>query len=264
MLSGHFIPSPEGKLFVTQFGTLDSDTAILCLPSITEELNLARAVVAKQAQMFAQQDMPCFVLDYFGTGDSEGEFEQADCDLWLKNVLTAGEWLKQQGFSKIILWGVRFGGLLMLAHQEALHQRLPIVRQILWKPVISGKQFAGQFLRIKQANSMMHQSSEKINWRQHILDGNNTEVAGYVVTAKMLASIDLLQLQDKIQPLSPITWFELATSVVSPAINNVLKAWPKECYHIHCFDGVAFWKIPEVFSQGHLHEPTFDSVRPML
>jgi len=252
MLSGHFIPSPEGKLFVTQFGELGSDTAILCLPSIIEELNLARAVVAKQAQMFAQHNIPCFVLDYFGTGDSEGEFEQADCDLWLENVLTAGEWLKQQGFSKIILFGVRFGGLLMMAHQESLHQRLPIVKQILWKPVTNGKQFAGQFLRIKQANSMMNQSSAKINWRQHILDGNNTEVAGYLVTPKMLATMELLKLQDNMQPASSVIWFELAAKEPTPLTQRIIANWSENSVSVYCVKTPPFWQVPEVFSLPEL------------
>ncbi|MCW9008169.1 MAG: hypothetical protein OQK02_09550, partial [Marinobacter sp.] len=70
MLTGHFISSEQGNIFLTQFGEILGNTAILCLPSITEEMNLARAVVAKQAQGFATQGVPCFVLDYYGTGDS--------------------------------------------------------------------------------------------------------------------------------------------------------------------------------------------------
>ena len=61
MLAGHFIDSPQGQLFITQFGEVVGDTAVLCLPSITEEMNLARAVVAKQAQCFATDRLNSFI-----------------------------------------------------------------------------------------------------------------------------------------------------------------------------------------------------------
>ncbi|KGJ95947.1 hypothetical protein [Thalassotalea sp. ND16A] len=256
MLEGHFIPSKQGKLFVSQFGKSNSDAAILCLPAITEELNLSRAVVAKQAQNFAQHGLPCFVLDYFGTGDSEGELEQADCDLWLENVLTAGEWLKQQGISKIILWGVRFGALLILAHQKKLHQALPINKQLLWKPVTNGKQFARQLLRIKQAASIIHSSAKNTDWRQRILAGHNTEIAGYNITSRMLTSLEMLQIDDDMRPASPIIWIELATNELSPVTKNLCAKWPQGSVSVHCFESPPFWQVPDVFSLPELYELT--------
>ncbi|OUS23396.1 hypothetical protein A9Q98_15040 [Thalassotalea sp. 42_200_T64] len=256
MLKGHFIPSPEGKLFVTQFGNSNSDTAVLCLPAITEELNLTRAVVAKQAQHFAQHRLPCFVLDYFGTGDSEGELEQADCDLWLENVLTAGEWLTQQGISKIILWGVRFGALLILAHQTKLHQSLPIKKQLLWKPVTNGKQFARQLLRIKQATSIINASAKKTDWRQRILAGHDTEIAGYNITSRMLRSLEELQIDNDMLPESPIIWIELAVNELPPVTKRISAKWPDDSVSVHCFESPPFWQVPDVFSLPELYELT--------
>lgn len=258
MLEGHFIPSAEGCLFVTQFGEISSDTAILCLPSITEELNLSRAVVAKQAQLFAKNNLPCFVLDYYGTGDSEGEFEQANGDIWLDNILDIGQWLTEQGIEKIILFGVRFGSLLILAHQNKLHQALPIVKQILWKPVTSGKQFAGQFIRIKQANSMMNKSSERINWRAQVLEGNDTEIAGYLLTKKMLLSMEALQLCKTFQPKSELHWFDLSSKEPTPLAQRLVSQWSENKAIIHCFDCPSFWQVPEVFSLPELEQLTLD------
>ena len=253
MLTGHFIPSNQGKLFITQFGGWASDTAILCLPSITEELNLSRAVIAKQAQAFANKGCPCFVLDYFGTGDSEGEFEQANCDIWLDNILTTGNWLQQQGVKKIILWGIRFGALLILAHQRKLHESLPIKQQLLWKPVTNGKQFAGQFLRIKQTSDMMKKSAEKVNWRQHILDGHDTEVAGYLVTAEMLVSMETLKVENEIQPISHIDWFELAANEPTPLTKKLTNNCPDNKITVHCFESPPFWQVPEIFTLPALY-----------
>lgn len=265
MLSGHFISSEQGNIFITQFGEIAGDTAILCLPSITEEMNLARAVVAKQAQDFANKGVPCFVLDYCGTGDSEGEFEQATTDLWLEDMLAAGEYLQQKGIAKIILWGIRFGALLVLSHQEKLHQQLPIIRQVLWKPVTHGKLFAGQFLRIKQANAMMNKASgqgegEKINWREHILEGNDVEVSGYLLTKTMLQSMESLQISKDFQPLSPLDWFELAAKEPTPLTKRLSAPWDDAIANVHCFDCPPFWQVPEVFSLPDLEQLTSNTV----
>lgn len=251
MLAGHFIPSKHGKLFVTQIGNMSNDTAILCLPSITEELNLCRAVVAKQAQDFAKNNAACFIMDYLGTGDSEGEFEQANCDIWLENILSVGEWLQQQGVKHIILWGVRFGALFILSHQKKLHEAMPIIKQILWKPVTNGKLFAGQFIRIKQASSMMS-GSEKVNWRNHILAGNNTEVAGYLMTETMLKSMELLQMAPDFYPLSKLHWFELAAKEITPLTKRLSANWSEDSAEIHCLECAPFWQVPEIFSLPQL------------
>jgi exosortase A-associated hydrolase 2 len=259
MLTGHFIPCLQDKLFITQFGDFSCDSAILCLPSITEELNLCRAVVAKQAQQFAACGLPCFVLDYYGCGDSEGEFEQACCERWLDNIITTGLWLKGLGFNKIILWGIRFGALLILANQQKIHQKLPVIKQILWKPVISGRQFSGQFLRIKQANALFEHTgkkSAKRDWRQHILGGNDVEVAGYNLTGKMLRSWELLQVCAT-PPLSPLLWLELAANKIPAVVQRLSQDWPDET----CMTSVdcrAFWQIPEIFSVPELCTITLD------
>lgn len=264
MIKGHFIASLQGKLFITQFGDNHTGTAILCLPSITEELNLSRAIIAKQAQQFTLHHLPCFVLDYFGTGDSEGEFEQASCDIWLENILVAGQWLHDQGYSKIILWGVRFGALLMLANQQKIHHQLFISQQVLWKPVLKGVQFAGQFLRIKQANSLFNACGDKmpvqINWRQHILDGNDTQVAGYCMTRYMLSSWEALDASATNMPLSPVYWLELAAKQLSPASRKLLQTWPAQHTVSACFDCPAFWQIPAIFTLPALYQLTLDAV----
>jgi len=260
MLTGHFIASEQGQLFITQFGDITGDSAILCLPSITEEMNLARAVVAKQAQCFADENLPCFVLDYYGTGDSEGEFEQANTDIWLENIIAAGEFIQQQGVSNIILWGVRFGALLMLNHQKTLHQQLPITQQILWQPVINGKLFSSQFLRIKQAKNMMSNSAEKTNWREYVLQGNDTEVAGYLLTKSMLQAIESLKISQEFQPLSSLHWFELSVKEPTPLTKRLSASWDETLVSMHCFDCPRFWQVPEIFALPELEQLTLRAV----
>ena len=261
MLTGHYVPSTQGNLFVVQFGKNEVETAVLCLPSIFEELNLSRAVVAKQAQYFANHGLPCFVMDYYGTGDSEGEIENATCDIWLDNILTIGHWLHQRGVKKIILWGIRFGALLILHHQSLLHQALSISQQLFWKPVTNGKKFAIQFIRIKQAHEIMNNGQNKVNWYQHIMIGNATEVGGYELTATFLSSMETLNISQSFQPLSTINWLDLSASKATLEYTNLSKQWQKNKVLWQAVDCPAFWQKPWTFTLPELYKKSFVAIK---
>jgi exosortase A-associated hydrolase 2 len=253
MISGHFIPSSAGKVLLTLTGTLPARQAVLCLPPLFEEMNLARAVMAKQAQYFAAQGLPVCLLDYSGTGDSEGEIDQVSADTWLQDVLVAGQWLLSQGVERISLWGVRFGGLMQLHFQQQLHQALPVQSQLLWKPVTAGKLMTSQLLRLKQANSMMQGDAEKVNWRQRIKEGETVEVAGYPLNEMLLASIEKLKAEAGLIPQSPVTWLELGTEKLTPIIERLTADWPEPDLQLQTIACPAFWQIPETFDVPALY-----------
>ncbi len=252
-LSGHFIESSRGRILLTVHGRLDAGTVVLCLPPLFEEMNLSRAVIAKQAQSFAAAGLTTAILDYYGTGDSEGEIDQACAEIWLEDILAAGRWLVDRGAERIILWGVRFGGLMLLHFQNELHDQLPAGRQLLWKPVTGGKLLMSQFLRLKQTNAMLRGSTEKVNWRQRILDGETVEVAGYPLNGTLLRSIERLGVPDDFAPRSFIGWQELGATAIGPAIQRIVGDWPDTAYRLQALPGPAFWQVPETFSVPELY-----------
>ena len=259
MIQGHFIESAQRKLFITQYGQSNSQKNVLLLPSIFEEMNLCRAILAKQAFYLNQQGYCVYALDYAGTGDSEGEIEEFTAQHWQQNVLDTVSWLSAQGVSSIDLWGVRFGALLAMQSVQSIQELLSVNSILLWKPVTKGKQFMTQFLRLKQANSMM-QGQEKVNWREHILEGNETEVAGYPINAELLNSVDELEMPKQLAFEVPICWMELSAAKPTPAIGMQNKLWPVDQYQLACYEGSAFWQIPEIFVQPDLLEPTLSAL----
>ncbi|GAC15106.1 alpha/beta fold hydrolase [Aliiglaciecola lipolytica] len=263
MIKGFFLPSAEGNLFVSQYGQANPQKTILLLPSIFEELNLCRAVVTKQAIYLARQGYCVFCLDYLGTGDSEKEIEQVNVTTWRENIARVLQWLKSLEISSISLWGVRFGGLLALTELVEIQKVMPVKQVLLWKPVTKGKQFMTQFLRLKQANSMM-QGEQKINWRDKILSGVNVEVAGYTITEDLLGSIDGLEVSKTLEITCPVSWLELASTSVTPAVQIQTQGWNQEYLDIRSIEGTAFWQIPEIFEQSQLHLPTFNALQGEL
>ncbi|GAB2689332.1 alpha/beta fold hydrolase [Aliiglaciecola aliphaticivorans] len=260
MIKGYFLPCAKGNLFVSQYGQTNSQKTILLLPSIFEELNLSRAILTKQALFLAKQGYCVYALDYLGTGDSEQDIEQVNVAIWRDNIVTTVKWLQSKDIQSITLWGVRFGGLMALTTLQSIESVLPVEQILLWKPVMKGKQFMTQFLRLKQANSMM-QGEQKVNWRERILSGTNVEVAGYEITADLLSSIDSLEVSKALALTCPLTWFELASASIPPAVSIQTKEWDQQLLKTACFEGSAFWQIPEIFEQSQLHLPTLNALQ---
>lgn len=258
MVSGHFVDTAGGRLFVTQYGDATAGRSILLLPSLFEELNLCRAIAAKQAYEFTKQGYVVYCLDYFGCGDSEGEIHQANVIIWQQNIVDIINWITQRSAGPIDLWGIRFGSLMLMSHLEIITKITPIEQILLWKPVLKGKQFMTQFLRLKQANAMM-QGTDKVNWRELILSGTNTEVAGYELSADLLSSIDALEMPSDIPANIDIHWLELSAKSVTPAITKQISDWPQDNLQVSCHECSAFWQIPEIFSQPGLIAPSIEA-----
>ncbi len=63
-------------------------------------------MVASQARRFAAAGYSCSVLDYFGTGESEGELADASLDEWFGNVVTVVKARLDEVEAPVSLWGV--------------------------------------------------------------------------------------------------------------------------------------------------------------
>ena len=251
MISAQFISSCDAQILLTGYGPASAKRVVLCVPALFEELNLSRAVVAKLGQHLSANGTSFFQLDYAGTGDSQGELEDSNSQVWLQNVLDAGAWLSQQGAEQLVLLGVRFGALLQLHFQPQLHNALNIKGQIVWKPITSGKTLSNQLLRLKHTNHVLN-GGEKVDWREKIRQGEEVEVAGYPINESLLSSIEALSINPDSPLLSSLDWLELGAKVLPPAIGKFQKAWPDARFNL--IDAQAFWQIPDVYAEPALHE----------
>ncbi|MBC3765775.1 hypothetical protein [Neptunicella marina] len=214
-------------------------------------MNLSRAVISKQLQrIYSQLNIASCVFDYAGTGDSEGNIDQTDCDICVENIIATGNWLVQQGVQHIILLGVRFGALLQLSMQKALHDALPIKLQLVWKPIIKGSAFVNQMMRLKHTSHTLA-GGEKTDWRQLIKAGNTIEIAGYPITAPLLESIESLDFDQTSAPLSELHWLELGSKSLTPVLSKLASTW-SHC-HVYPLASSAFWQTPEIFDEPRLN-----------
>ncbi|WP_210394976.1 serine aminopeptidase domain-containing protein [Motiliproteus sediminis] len=250
---GRFLAATSGNLYLGCYGTLSGRHAWLFLPPFAEEMNLSRAVVSRQARALAERGEPVVTLDYFGTGDSEGEFEQAGLALWQQDVNDALAWLHAEGVASISLWGVRFGGLLALSMLARAPS--PVARLLLWKPVLDGKLMMNQFVRLKQINESLR-GGEKVNWLQRIQAGETHEIAGYPLTSDFLNELQSLRLEQAMMINVPDTlWLETGPALPPVAANHAT-LWPDARLSQLAVKDTPFWQNPDSYDAPALIEAT--------
>jgi len=249
-----YIEGTRGNLFCLLAPPKEQNkTVFLFLPSFAEELNRCRVMVSMQARQMSELGYGCLLLDYYGMGDSEGDFAETHWTQWQHDVESAYQWLRSQGYHNIALWGLRLGGTLALAC--ALQNTDRYCRILLWQPVIDGSVFMTQFLRMRIAmlmdRGLKRETTQEM--RAFVQQDKNIEVAGYEITAQMLNGIDAQKMVE--YPVSPdlpmIDWFEWIReeegSDLSLPSQRILQQWSGKAvkHRIHVYTGPLFWQLHE-------------------
>ena len=223
---------------------------VLLVPAFAEEMNRCRSMVTMQAHALAAFGMGTLVLDMRGTGDSPGEFEQADWQGWSDDLQCGLRWLREHGNGCRTLWGVRLGAL--MAAQLAARDS-GIDKLLMWMPVVNGKTYWTQFLRIRIASEMGLPNGVKSTeaLRQQSAAGHVVEASGYLVgpiLAKQLDSLEMPPAENLIG--KTIAWFEVGSSADAPmprANAKLVGELQSKGVHITMTQvvGAPFWQVHE-------------------
>jgi exosortase A-associated hydrolase 2 len=242
-----------GRLFALHFPADPSRATgegILLLPPFGEELNKSRALIASQARAFAAAGYEVLLVDLFGTGDSEGEFGRARWQGWIADLRCGVSWLRQREVACIHLWAVRAGALFVGDLAECLDAARS--QLILWHPLHSGRLFATQLLRLRiaaEANSSGTSSTEQL--RQEIRTQGQLEIAGYEISAELLAALEERTLQTAVdRPVKSIVWLDMvaAEGTPLPASATLIARLgkPQRAIHYRALVGEPFWGTVEI------------------
>ena len=185
---------------------------MLHVPAFAEEMNKSRRMTAMTSRAFAARGIGVLQIDLLGTGDSSGDFGDAGWHEWTEDVLAAIQWLRSQSTATLWLWGLRAGALLIDA---ALPRIAGNASLLLWQPVASGRAFLTQFLRLKVAARLGSQKSEAVGTqalRDELLAGNEIEVAGYRLSAKVASGLEGCDLRLLHPNVERVAWIEVSGS----------------------------------------------------
>lgn len=205
-----FLPGKAGQLFGIHYAPSETPArgSVLAIAPFGEEMNRCRSLMAQQARAFAEQGMACLLLDLFGTGDSEGSLVEATWETWTDDLQRGADWLERKSGHSPIPWGFRFGAL--LAAEMAATQPQRFSKLLLWAPVLKGKSFVTQTLRLRVAALIdRKQPPEKTNeMRQTLEQGGSIEVSGYVLPGALTHVIDTKNLDVLSGSPISIDWIE--------------------------------------------------------
>lgn len=256
-LASSFVNLNNRRLFLMATGNLTSnENAILILPPFAEEMNKTRHLMSAVMQQLAAAGCNCFMLDNFGTGDSEGDLDQASVDIWRHDILQFIELLQQQGYQRLSVIAIRFGAMQLfdLLNKDAL--ALPLQNIVLWQPIFDVKKFWQQFARIKVAEAMA--SGNKISQKeleQQLLQGDTLEIAGYPISPEFYQS--LLNIKAAIPAqLSDcqLSWFETSQieNIALPVQKMLQQLQQHSDVNFQQFKEEPYWQTTELASADKL------------
>jgi exosortase A-associated hydrolase 2 len=129
---GPRLPAPRGVVYCAPFA---------------EEQTLTHRVGVTFARQLAAQGYWVLRFDYYGCGDSAGEFEEATLQTRLADIAAAVGMLRERmGAGKVTLWGFRLGATLACLAAE---QDSEIDSLLLWEPIVNVPAYFDQFLRMQ-------------------------------------------------------------------------------------------------------------------
>lgn len=249
-----FLDGAVGSIFGIYFKPptdRDVGSDLVYVPPFAEEMNRSRRIISAQARALARCGVGILVLDLYGTGDSGGEFYDARWASWLGDIEAATSWIERRGRRLLGLWGLRLGASLVAQVVSAKPRRFP--RAILWEPVVDGKMFLTQFLRIGVAASMTEKdraSTESL--RAKLTAGEMVEIAGYELPSELALAIDSVRLEDcKLPDDVSIDWIEIRNegdgNTLPASKQRVVDKWRRDGANVS-LTAVAlppFWAIEE-------------------
>ncbi len=240
--------------------------ALLHVHAFAEELNRSRRMVALAAQAFTEQGFTVLQMDLHGCGDSEGDFGDASWASWLADIDRAHAWLSGDTSAPKLLWGLRAGALLAASWLAQRHQALPL---LAWQPVLNGKQYLTQFLRIRLGADLAQstQAGQVLTeLRATLQQGQAVSIAGYWLSPQMAADLEATTFRLPAAHPAPVMALELGSGEApgcTPALENWLNAARKAGQPCEALAvaGNKFWQSQETETAPALIPPSLDALR---
>ena len=258
-----FLEGPNGRLFAVyhppQQG-VEVKGCFLYVQPFAEEMNRCRQMVSLQAREFSKLGYGCLLLDLYGTGDSEGEYQEGTWDIYQADLRTGLQWISSKGYTNILLWAVRHGALLAL---ELACSMPPPHRLLFWQPVLNGQTALTQILRIEFAASLTGENKVSMdNLRKQIHASEIIELSGYQTAGSFLTALEASKVSNYYKlPEVEVHWFDVLSSEgqnPARARTMVEHEWKNAGAQVHyeTVVGPAFWQVWERVIAGTLIDQT--------
>lgn len=166
---------------------------VLCSPMGHEYIQSHRAF-RQLAVRLSSVGFHVLRFDYYGCGDSSGDWEQGEICQWMDDISTAIDEIRSRmGFVKVCLVGLRLGATLsMMVGAE----RGDIENLALWDAVVSGRAYLEELVALHNEKFRFLRAKSKTR----VTGEGLAEMVGFALTDSMrreLGQMDLLAIQRK-------------------------------------------------------------------
>ncbi len=237
--------------------------AILLVQGLFEEANKLRHACAQLAKDLAARGWYVLCVDPYGTGDSAGEFAEADWSAWCEDLRMQYALTAAHCNQSPIVWGVRAGALLA---RDALADVTDADRWLWWAPVGNGDVYLNQFLRLEVAGQRVTGGSNEAGagvtlkeLRAQLEAGQLVEVAGYAISPALAKGLAAATLSEPPAAARLVTWLEVGSAEsLSPAAQRNVANWqtklPDLKLTIEQVPDAAGWAAVELETMSALRE----------
>jgi pimeloyl-ACP methyl ester carboxylesterase len=162
--------------------------AVLCYPMGHEYVRTHR-LYRFLARRLSDAGLHVLRFDYFGTGDSAGEFEEARLERWVGDTLAAQAELRRRFLVRhVYLAGLRLGAAVAL---QAAVRHGGLDGLVLWDPVTSGPEYLDDI--IAHESQQLHASLSKDSGNSKS-SRRPSEIVGFPMTEAMFGDLSDLDL----------------------------------------------------------------------
>ena len=233
-------------------------SALIILPPFADEMNKSRHIISQFMRQATQQGFSCYLMDHFGTGDSEGDLDQADMNLWRADLNLLLAQLAAAGHQQVSFLAIRFGALQLFDLLNNGPLPLALNKVLLWQPYFEVKKFWQQFFRVKIAEQMaLGEKLTQQQLEQQLTEGNIIDIAGYPIAPVFYHSV-LQGLYDLPAVLTnnktPLHWLEIS-QLPAPgvAVQKQLNQLQQKCpVKFQLVNTAPFWNTSELVQADEL------------
>jgi exosortase A-associated hydrolase 2 len=200
---------------------------VICHPIGHEYIHGYRAL-RQLAHQLARAGFAVLRFDYYGCGDSAGDFQEGSLTQWLADIREAIREIESRGsISKISLIGARVGGALAVLLGG---ERPDIESVVLWDPVVNGSDYLSHLLA---------QQQEWLDARPPIihppgLGDKAIEVLGFPISAALKENIEQINLLTlKVRPAKRVLTLETDRTGAGAELSAHLKQTGAESEYRH-------------------------------
>ncbi|MCB1864015.1 MAG: hydrolase 2, exosortase A system-associated [Chromatiales bacterium] len=248
-----FLDGPHGACFCLWYPVPAPRRAAVVLPPFAEEMNKSRRMLSLAARALQSHGVAVLLPDLGGTGDSAGDHSDASMARWREEVAAMSAWIGERLPGSVDVLALRTGALLCDAIANP-------GRVCLWQPVVDGRRYLAQFLRLALAAGLTGKRDADVSpqrLRERLAAGDTIEVAGYALSPALVTGLESARLEPAaLAGAERIDQFELVAQAETPA-TPAAQSWAAAAgANLHTCVGVPFWQSGEIVTLPALIDAT--------